>query len=76
MVSDWDVLPFDRVRRDEHVISDLDCLLLILLNDQTQVLDLPLSDDSCGFGLLVPWGGLFGLNLWLVDNNGQLPLLP
>lgn len=76
MVSDWDVLPFNRVRRDEHVISDLNGLLFILLNDQSQVLNLSLSDDCGSFGLLVSWRGFFGLNLRLVDNDGQLPLSP
>ena len=75
MVSDWNVLPLDIVAWDEHVISDFDGLLLILLNDESQVFYLSLSNNGGSFGLLIPWRGLL-FCLWLVDNNRQLPLLP
>jgi len=68
MVSDWNVLPLDIVAWDEHVISDFDGLLFILLNDESQVLNLSLSNNGGSFGLLIPWRGLL-LCLWLVDKQ-------
>ena len=76
VLSDWNVLPLDRVSWHEHVISHLNRLFFVLFDHEAQVLHLALSDDGGRFGLLVPWGGLLGLGLRLVDHDSQLFLDP